>query len=145
MITIVNKNTGQVLFATSIEVPLNENEIAVPELLTEKFVKPFFNFQIKTFYEGATQEEINNLIIEAPQEVQLWRLRTILNLRGLEPSIVAALNSLSEPTKTGALFIWEYGTTVERQSQTVLLLQNILQLTESEVDQIFIEANNIKL
>lgn len=83
--------------------------------------------------------------VVVPFEVQLWRIRTVLKLMGLEDIIANALNSLEEPMKTGALYIWEYGTTVERQSQTVQLLQAVLQMTDEQVDQIFIQANNIQL
>ena len=84
-------------------------------------------------------------IVIAPQEVQLWRARTVLKLLGMEQVIEIALNSLEEPTKTGALYIWQFGTTVERNSQTVLLLQTVLGLTDSQVDDIFIQAENIQL
>jgi len=83
--------------------------------------------------------------VVVPFEVQLWRIRTVLKLMGLEDIIANALNSLEEPMKTGALYIWEYGTTVERQSQTVQLLQGVLQMTDEQVDEIFIQANNIQL
>lgn len=89
--------------------------------------------------------EDTTIEVVVPFEVQLWRIRTVLKLMGLEENIATALNSLEEPMKTGALYIWEYGTTVERGSQTVLLLQSILQMTEEQVDQIFINANNIQL
>jgi len=84
-------------------------------------------------------------IIVVPQEVQLWRARTVLKLLGMEQVIEIALNSLEEPAKTGALYIWQFGTTVERNSQTVLLLQTVLGLTDSQVDDIFIQAENIQL
>jgi len=80
-----------------------------------------------------------------PQEVQLWRIRTVLKLMSLETTIEEALNQLEEPIKTGAFYIWQFGTTVERYSQTVLLLQNVLQMTEEQVDTIFTEAQNINL
>lgn len=106
-------------------------------------------FDINTIPDGIKYETIQvqmvDEVVEVPQEVQLWRLRTILKLLGLETEIVTALNNLDEPMKTAALNIWEYGTTVERGSQTVLLLQTVLQLSEEEVNNIFIQANNIKL
>ena len=83
--------------------------------------------------------------IVVPQEIQLWRARTVLKLLGMEQVIEVALNSLDEPLKTGALYIWQFGTTVERNSQTVMLLQTILGLTNSQVDDIFIQAENIEL
>jgi hypothetical protein len=84
-------------------------------------------------------------VVVVPQEVQLWRARTVLKLLGMEQVIEVALNSLDEPLKTGALYIWQFGTTVERNSQTVSLLQTILGLTSSQVDDIFIQAQNIAL
>jgi hypothetical protein len=107
-----------------------------------EFIKAKWNGTL--WIEGATQEEIdeaNKPIV--PDEVQLWRVRTVLKLLGMEQVIEVALNSLPEPTKTGALYIWNYGTTVERNSQTVLLLQSVLGLTDAQTDDIFIQAQNI--
>lgn len=50
MKTIIDKNTGKVLYATVIELELIENEIAIDELLTEVMENPYFNFETKTFY-----------------------------------------------------------------------------------------------
>jgi len=144
MKTIIDKNSGKLLYAVLEVENLQSNELAIDELLTENFVNPYFNFETRIFYENATSQEIADSI-EIPQEVQLWRVRVILKLGGLEEAIENALNSLSEPTKTGALYIWNYGTTVERSSQTVQLLQNVLGLTDAQVDEIFIQANEIQL
>jgi hypothetical protein len=51
MKTIIDKNTGKVLYATAIELELIENEIAIDELLTEVMENPFFNFETRTFYD----------------------------------------------------------------------------------------------
>jgi hypothetical protein len=80
-----------------------------------------------------------------PYEVQLWRIRTVLKLMQLETQIENALETLPEPSKTAANYIWNYGTTVERSSQTVLLLQSVLQLTNEQVDDLFVQADNIIL
>lgn len=83
--------------------------------------------------------------ITVPYEVQLWRIRTVLKLMQLETQIETALETLPEPSKTAANYIWNYGTTVERSSQTVLLLQSVLQMTNEQVDDLFVQANNIIL
>lgn len=83
--------------------------------------------------------------ITVPFEVQLWRIRTVLKLSQLETQIEDALNNLPEPSKTAGLYIWKFGTTVERSSQTVLLLQSVLQLSDEQVDDLFIQANAIVL
>jgi hypothetical protein len=58
MKTIVDSNTGKVLYATSIDIDLKENEIAIDNLLQDNFVSPYWNFANSTFYENATAEEI---------------------------------------------------------------------------------------
>ena len=145
MKTIINKLSGKVLFAIENWTD-TETVIGIDEILIENFVIPYFNQSTRVFYDGATQQEIdeaNKLIV--PDEVQLWRVRTVLKLLGMEQVVEIALNSLQEPTKTGALYIWNYGTTVERNSQTVLLLQSVLGLTDAQTDDIFIQAQNITL
>jgi hypothetical protein len=146
MKTILNATTGKVLFSTVMEIDLQDNQVSIDEVLTENYVKPYFNSETRTFYEGATQEEINeaNKAI-VPFEVQLWRIRTVLKLMQLETQIESAIEAMPEPSKTAATYIWKYGTTVERASQTVLLLQSVLQLTDEQVDDLFIQADAILL
>lgn len=50
MKTIIDKYTGQVLYATIIEVELLENEIAIDEVLTEYFENPYFDLKTRIFY-----------------------------------------------------------------------------------------------
>lgn len=83
--------------------------------------------------------------IEVPQDVSLWKIRAVLKSMGLEEQIENYFELLEEPNKTGAKYIWEYGTSIERQSQTVLFLQQVLQMTNEQVNEIFITANNIFL
>ena len=146
MKTVINNSTGEVLFSTAIEIHLQDNQVLIDEVLTENYVKPYFNSETRIFYEGATQEEINeaNKAI-VPFEVQLWRIRTVIKLLQLETQIESAIDTLPEPSKTAALYIWKFGTTVERASQTVLLLQSVLQLTDEQVDDLFLQAEAIVL
>lgn len=143
MKTIIEIATNKVVGVTLNNECL-DTEILIDELLQVEMVKPYFNFDTREFYEGATQQEISQAFKDAtPTEVQLWRVRTVLKLLGMEQVIEVALNSLPEPTKTGALYSWNYGTTVERNSQTVLLLQSVLGLTDAQTDDIFQQAEAI--
>ena len=63
----------------------------------------------------------------------------------LEDAIATALDTLEEPTKTAAFYIWNYGTAIDRGSQTIAYLQAVLGLTSTQVDEIFIQANAVKL
>ena len=143
MKTVINKQSGKVLFAIADWID-TETEIAIDEILTEYFVIPYFNQQTREFYEGATQEEIEQAFKDkTPSEVQLWRVRTILKLMNLESTIESAIDQLEEPNKTAAKNVWNYGTTVERYSQTVLFIQAVTQMTDDQVDEIFQQAEAI--
>jgi hypothetical protein len=145
MKTIINKQSGKVLFAIA-NFEDTETEIAIDEILTEFFVIPYFNQETREFYEGATPEEIEQAFKDAtPTEVQLWRVRTILKLMNLETTIESALDQLEEPTQTAAKNVWNYGTTVERYSQTVLFIQSVTEMTDDQVDEIFQQAEAIAI
>jgi len=143
MKTIIEIATNQVVGVTySNECLITET--LIDELLQIEMVKPYFNFDTKEFYEGATPEEIEQAFKDkTPIESQLWRVRTILNLMNLIPTIESALDQLDEPTKTAAKNVWNYGTTIERYSQTVLFIQSVTQMTDDQVDEIFQQAEAI--
>lgn len=50
MKTIIDKNTGKVLYCSMVEVELLENEILIDELLTEEMENPYFDFEKRIFY-----------------------------------------------------------------------------------------------
>jgi len=143
MKSIINKSTNQVVGVTYSNECL-KTETLIDELLQVDMVKPYFNFETKEFYEGATQEEIEQAFKDkTPAESQLWRVRTILNLMNLVETIESALDKLEEPNQTAAKNVWNYGTTVERYSQTVLFIQSVTQMTDDQVDEIFQQAEAI--
>jgi len=143
MKTIIEIATNKVVGVTLNDECL-ETETLISELLQVEMVKPYFNFDTREFYEGATPAEIEQAFKDkTPAEVQLWRLRTILNLMNLIATIESALDQLPEPNKTAAKNVWNYGTTVERNSQTVLFIQSVTQMTDEQVDEIFQQAKAI--
>jgi hypothetical protein len=93
--------------------------------------------------ESATEEEIAEA--NTPLEVALWKVRAVLTVMGLETSVTQALSNLPEPNRTAALAIWDRGNTVDRFSPTVMFLQNVLGLSDFQVNNIFIEADKIVL
>ena len=122
MKSVINKNTGKKLYNTLIyDIELNDDEELVDFI---------------------SDDETDVFV---PHEVALWKIRVILKVMGLEQSIINSFELLEEPNKTGAKYIYEYGTSIERNSPTVLFLQQVLQMTEEQVDNIFINANNITL
>jgi hypothetical protein len=79
-----------------------------------------------------------------PKEVPTWRLRAVLALDGKETDVQNAINALPEPNKTIAQRAWEFGSNTERTSNTVAFIQSVLSLTDAEVDDYFIQANELQ-
>lgn len=90
-----------------------------------------------------TEEE--EIAFNIPTEVALWKLRFILSQMGLEESIIEIMNELPEPQKTAAIYIWNYGNSIDRQSSTVHFIQTALGLTDTQVNNIYIQANSLIL
>lgn len=90
-----------------------------------------------------TEEEV--IQANTPLEVALWKLRFVLSQMNLEQSISEALNTLPEPQKTAANYIWNYGNAIDRHSATIEFLKSYLGLSDTQVNQIFIQANSITL
>jgi hypothetical protein len=86
---------------------------------------------------------VNNVIITVPTEVTLWQLRAELKKRELDAVVETAIDSLTEPEKTIALEAWNRANVVLRNSITVSLIQQVLNMSSNEVDDIFIEAIKI--
>jgi hypothetical protein len=79
MKTIID-NTGKVLYTTAIEVELQDNQTQIDALPTENFVKPYWNFQTMSFYEQATQSEINEIRIPLAIEIDLYYTDLIFDI-----------------------------------------------------------------
>jgi hypothetical protein len=79
MKTIID-NTGKVLYTTSIDVDLQENQIEIFALMTESFITPYWNFETQLFYEGATAQEINDTKIPQALEIDLYYTGLISDL-----------------------------------------------------------------
>jgi hypothetical protein len=88
------------------------------------------------------EEEIS---LNTPLEVALWKLRFVLSQMNLEQAVSDVLNSLPEPQKTAANYIWNYGNTIDKHSPTIMFLQQQLGLTDTQVNEIFIQSNSITL
>lgn len=96
-------------------------------------------------YEVLVEEIAQYLKPQTPSEVALWKLRRVLELKGLEDSVTSVIEQLSEPTRGTALKLWNFGNSVERYSPTVTLIKHALSINDDEADEIFIEADKIKL
>ena len=91
------------------------------------------------------QHQIVNPSYEVPQEVALWQIMAILNILGLEQTILTALESLSEPTKSVVARFMKHGTIVERNSNTIVMIQQVIGFDNTQMDNLFIQAKNLEL
>ncbi len=121
---------------------LNGHKFYTEVPILEHFVKP--KFVNGEWIEGATNEEIIEVRV-VPNEVPLWCIKAILNEMGLLEIVEGALTQLEEPLKSRANYIWEYGNIIKRDSLTVTFIGQVLKKDKTEIDEIFINANNIEL
>ena len=92
MKTIIDKKIGKVLFATADDnYQVLASEMAVDEILIDNFIKPFFNKVSRTFFEGATAQEIAELKVEPTKEELI---KTIQSLESQLNEIKQQLNNL---------------------------------------------------
>lgn len=73
-----------------------------------------------------------------PLEIATWRFRSALKLSGLYASVVVVLDGLPEPAKTVAFEQFEYSNTTERDHPTIAQLAAVLNLTQQQVDDVFV-------
>ena len=78
--------------------------------------------------------------------VATWRIRAIIEWRGMNQDIIDALGTIEDDKKrTIATNAWTYSSEINRASGLVIYIQNKLGLTDQEVDDIFTEAEAINL
>jgi hypothetical protein len=115
----------------------------------------FLTFQDAQNFINANPEWLGVQIIEfdeaipppqviVPFDVPTWRLRAILAINNKEQDVENAINQLPEPNKTIAKRAWDFGSNTERSSQTVVFIKGTLGLTDEEVDNYFIDAQNLQ-
>jgi hypothetical protein len=137
-------------FYTKYGTVIDENNQVVPMIEGNPLYEEYLLF-LKAdgtveFSDYVTDEELKELQKSlVPTEVALWKLRFVLSQMQLEQSVTEAINLLEEPQRTAATYIWNFGTAVDRYSNTVIFIKTALGLTEQEVDDIFIQANSVQL
>lgn len=81
--------------------------------------------------------------VRVPREVPVWRLRVVAAAAGLTDSILAVIDALPEPNKSVAKEIWNGGNTIQRDSAIAQGIISAINLTESEADDLFVQAANL--
>lgn len=120
-----------------------EQPVNAIELLPDGFIKP--RLIEGEIIETATSEEIiqyNRQFV--PKVISQRQLRTQLLLDGFNlDNIQIAINSLSQPDKSIAQVAWDYAVVFERESPLLISLAVGLGMTESDLDNIFLNASGL--
>jgi hypothetical protein len=77
-----------------------------------------------------------------PQQVPMWAVRTVLQNDNLFDQAQAAITA---STDNGLKNVWEYGNYADRSSKAIASLAVTLNLTDAQVDQMFIDANSLEV
>lgn len=139
--TVVLIDSGKVLYSTLAEVDLQDGEIVVNETPKIPFTIPYYDFETKEFYEGATVEEIaeaNKPIV--PEIITRRQFKIALAVLGKnENDILNGINQLPEPTRTIALISYTEAGTFERSNPELIFVgKTFLQMTDEQIDNVFI-------
>ena len=88
------------------------------------------------------QEEIDNGgTVPVPQQISSGQGREALYNAGLFANVQPAIDAIEDPdTKWRVQNAWDYRPSWERQSPFVAMMAGILDLSEEEADQLFIDA-----
>lgn len=86
----------------------------------------------------AMQVEIEEIV---PEKISSRQLRSQLILQGFNlETIEQALNQMPEPNRSLAKVDWEYATNFYRNNAMILAVGQLLNLTEEQIDNIFIQG-----
>lgn len=77
-----------------------------------------------------------------PLQVPMWAVRTVLQNDGLFDQAQALITA---STDNALKNVWEYGNFADRNSTAIQTLATSLGLTSEQVDQMFIDANNLSV
>jgi len=78
-----------------------------------------------------------------PQVVTMRQARLALLQQGLLASVQPAIDALDEPHSSTANIEWEYSQVVERNRAIVLMLAQVLELTDDDLDALFTLADTL--
>lgn len=128
------------------------SEVVLTETEKNHLLSVLTSLSIDNYFKGQlTHPLVTDIVDGVPVKVTRWQLRAELAIRGLEDGVTTAITDLPSGTqaeqelKIKAQYAWDYSNYIERDSPTVSMIQMVLGLTNSEVDDIFISAYQIEI
>lgn len=112
------------------------NFVKAPNYELDTELKDTYTYPVNGWYWFDTDEDaINGLKDTSVQEVSMWAAKTVLEQAGYLETINAALaNDVVAKNK------WEYAAVVKRDDALITGMQQVLGLSDSEVDELFAKA-----
>jgi len=77
---------------------------------------------------------------QIPQEVTMRQARLVLHKYNYLNSVQPAIDALTDPPRTAAQIEWDYSNSVRRVSGFTSMIGAAIGLTDSQIDDLFIEA-----
>lgn len=120
-------------------------DLILPEITeNQKHGEIYFDEENQVFTYKKLELTIEELKSKIPKTVSQRQLRTQLVLTGFNlTDIDTAIKSLPEPDRSVALVAWDYAVTFERESPLLVSLALMLGLTETDLENIFINASQL--
>lgn len=86
---------------------------------------------------------VDEIIPNVPNQIPNWSLRAQLQIIGMFDNVQTMINNLTGNEKIIAVQQWEYGNQIQRNHPLVIQIGTELGLSKQQIDQIFIDANNL--
>lgn len=114
-------------------------EIPTPniEVTEEQWLIAINNGHNKVNQDGSTEYVALLVEIVIPTSITMRQCRLELLAQGVLDQVNTLLEGNAE-----ALIEWEYATTIERSNMLVTTIQNALNLTDEQLDEMFLSASN---
>ena len=122
---------------------LDEGCLEVPVLYNGSFLNPIWNGT--DFIEGATPEEIAEANkAKVPQTARSMNFRLVLIQNGISmQSVYDLIDSLPTPQSELAYQMFEYATDYDRNNAMVNALAQMTGISQEQLDDFFIQAENL--
>ena len=82
--------------------------------------------------------------VAVPAEVSMWKAKAILEVQGVLPDVVKAINTMPGDSGVVARQKWAHATVVSRTDSLVTVMQSSMGWSDAVVDGMFIAAANLK-
>lgn len=92
--------------------------------------------------EGNTVLPPDPLPKSVPQEVPMWAAKVILKRNNLFDQVTTMINSSDDDALKA---VWEDGNIIKRNSAAIAAIASQLNLTEDQIDDMFIDANTLNV